>query len=421
LVFAVSGCGNAASNDVGVNTQTQTKHDPVTVTIGIKSSGYLTEEEFNRYITEPVKQKYPWITAERVVYTNNNLPDFVTRGDTPDLIITNNINGMPQLDELGLLEPMDALIKKYNIDVAKIEDGAVEAVKSATGRPELVALPYTRNFSALYYSKDIFDKFATPYPKDGMTWEQAAELAKRVTRTDAGVQYRGLEPNVPERLGAQLSLGLVDPKTNRALINSDAWKKVISQMAAIYQIPGNGSITTKGKGQELFTKSRTLAMHADVNILFSAHLDEISDFNWDMVSMPVWPQAPKAGMSPDEHLFVLSKTSKHKDDAMNVIATVLSDEVQLDMSKNGRTSIMKDPKIRNAFAESLSFMKGKNIQAIFKTELAKPYDSTLYDTLAMAQLGTALKNIVTKGNDVNTALREAEETVNKQIDEKLAQ
>ena len=430
FAFLLAGCGQTEKSetglagDAGSDSQTpsepkaeEQKHDPVKISVGIKGSGYFTEEEFQKYITDPVQKKYPWITVERVLYTNGNLPEIVARGDTPDLIITNNINGFPQLAELDLLDSMDDLIAKHGIDLNRFEAGALDAIKVGSRRKDLTALPYSRNFAVLYYSKEIFDRFAVPYPKDGMTWEDATELAKRLTRVEDGVQYRGLDPNVAERLGAQLSLALVDAKTNRTLINTDPWRRVLNQMAAIYQIPGNASITTKSQGGELFGRKRTLAMYPEGNMLFGYGLDEDPKF-WDMVTVPVWPEAPKIGMSPDEHIMVLSKVSKHKDDAMRVLAAILSDEVQMDMSRNGRTSIMNSREIQAAFAQNLPFMKDKNIDAIFKTGMTT-YEATLYDTEAINGLAQAVKAVVTQGKDVNTALREAEESVNKKIDELL--
>ncbi|CAG7647446.1 ABC transporter substrate-binding protein [Paenibacillus allorhizosphaerae] len=413
LLFA--GCSKSPGPES--NAKVEEKHDPVTIKVGIKATGYLTEEEFNRYITEPVKKKFPWITAERVIYTTGNLEKIVASGETPDLIVSNNINGFPQLAQLDLLDSMDSLIQKHGIDLNRFEGGTIDAIKMGAKRQDIVALPYSRSFAVLYYNKEIFDKFGVPYPKDGMTWEQATELAKKVTRLDNGVQYRGLDPNVAERLGAQLSMPLVDSKTNRTLINTDPWRKVVGQMASIYQIPGNGSITVKSAGAELLSKKRLLAMLPEGNILFGYGLETSPEF-WDMVTIPVWPEAPKIGMSPDEQIMVLSKVSKHKDDAVRLLSVVLSDEVQMDMSKNGRTSIMKDPKIQGAFAQDLAFMKGKNIQAIFKTQMAN-YEATLYDTASINGLAAALKSIVTQGKDVNTALRENEEAVNKKIDEMI--
>jgi multiple sugar transport system substrate-binding protein len=411
------GCGGQPSAGKGdaANPKPE-EHEPVTVRVGVKSTGYLSNEEFQRYFVEPVKKKFPWITPEWVTYSNSSLPQMVAIGDAPDIVITNNVNGMPQMEELALAGSIEDLIKAHKLDVSRIETFALDALKVASQRDELVGIPYTRHFGALYYNKDIFDKFAVGYPKDGMTWPQVTELARQVTRMEGGVQYRGLEPNVPERLASQLSLGFVDPKKKVATFNSDPWKKVLKQLVDIYSIPGNTQITTKAQGSQLFVKDRTLAMLAEVNIIFESGLDKATDLNWDIASFPVWPEAPGVGMSPDTHVMVLSQTSKVKDDAFRVIATVVSDEVQMDMSRRGRFSVLKDPKIKQAFGQDMAFMKGKNIQAVYKTELAKPYEQTLYDTIAMSAIQKELSNVVLKGKDLNTALRDAEESVNKQIE-----
>ncbi|CAG7643247.1 ABC transporter substrate-binding protein [Paenibacillus allorhizosphaerae] len=419
ITALLSGCGNGNAPDDASKTKTTEQQEPVTVKVGVKASGYLTDEEFKRFIAEPVKKKYPWITAEKTAYDDKLLPEQVTAKQVPDIIITNNVNGIPIISEMKLLEPMTEGIKKHNIDLSRFEPQALEAIKAATRSNDLVALPYTQNFSALYYNKDIFDKFAVPYPKDGMTWQEAAELARKVTKVDGGVQYRGLEPNVPERMGSQLSVPLVDATTNRALVNTEQWKKVMQQAADIYTIPGNGKHAWKTAGINLFVKDRTLAMHADVNIIATGRFGDLPDFNWDMASYPVFPDAPGIGMGPDMHILVPTSTSQHKDDVYRVITTVISDEVQLDMAGQGKTSVMKDGKFKTAFGKDLAFLKGKNIAAPFKTSAAKPYTPTLHDTIAMSAIQAELREMFTKGKDVNSALRAAEEKINKDIEAKL--
>jgi multiple sugar transport system substrate-binding protein len=299
--------------------------------------------------------------------------------------------------------------------LTRFEPQSLEAIKAAAQRDDLVAIPYTRSFSALYYNKDIFDKFAVPYPKDGMTWQEATELAKRLTRLDGTTQYRGLEPNVPERMAMQLSLPFVDTNTNKAVINNELWKKVLVQAADIYKIPGNEKHAWKTSGINAFTKDRTLAMLADVNIITTARLGELTDLKWDFAAYPVFPEAPGKGMGPDLHIMVPTSTSKYPDAVYNVIQTVISDEVQLDMAKQGRNSIMKDDKYKTAFGQDLPFLKGKNIAAVFKTTTADPYKPSLYDTGAMTVIQAELRNMFQKNKDVNSALRDAEEKINSDI------
>jgi multiple sugar transport system substrate-binding protein len=249
-----------------------------------------------------------------------------------------------------------------------------------------------------------------------MTWEETYELAKQLTRLEGGIQYRGLEPNVTERMASQLSLPYVEPKTYKSLLNTEQWQKVLSFAAKVHQIPGNSQITYHGEANDLLLKG-TLAMLASVNIIFEGNLYQNPDI-WDIASYPTWPEAPGIGMRVDAHLMGITATSPHKDAAFLTIATVTSDEVQMDMSRQGRFSVLNNQSIRDAFGADLAFMQGKNIQAIYKTKPAKTFVPTKYDGLSMGKINTALSDIIEKGKDVNTALREAEESANKEIRER---
>lgn len=415
LAAFIAGCGKTTENgpDGAAPAVTPEKHDPVTISF---SNGFLTDEDFDRYITQPVQKKYPWITIQKS--NGKGLTDRVGAGDTPDIIVHHNIGGMNEYLELNLTYPLTEMIKKHQMDLNRFEPEALDAVRAATQMEELVGIPYTRHFSALYYNKDIFDKFAVPYPKDGMTWDDAYELAKKLTRSEGGVQYRGLEPNVTERPASQLSLPYVDPKTKKALVNTDQWKRVLGFMVKIHQIPGNEQITYHGSANDLFVKDQRLAMLASNNILFEGNLYKFPDFNWDMVAYPSWPEAPGIALRNDQHMMSIASTSKHKDEAFLVISTITSDEVQMDISRQGKLSILKDKKIRDAFGADLDFIKGKNIQAIYKTTPAKSFVPTKYDGTGMGAINDALNDIINKGKDLNTALRDAEEKINTKIAEK---
>lgn len=300
------------------------------------------------------------------------------------------------------------------MDLSRFEPETLDAVKEAASKDYLVGLPYTRHFSALYYNKDIFDRFGVDYPADGLTWEEATDLARQVTRFDEGVQYRGLEPNVPERMASQLSLPFVDPETNQSAFTSELWKKVFNQMVEIYSIPGNEDFKHKGSALEQFTKDRTLAMLAELNIITEESMSSDPDY-WDMASYPVFPEAPNRETGPDLHVLLISSTSKYKDDAFRVISAVVSDEVQVEMARHGKLNVMADSKLKAAFAENLDYMKGKNIQGVFRNMPAEPYPPALHDRDAISIINDELKQVITNGKDVNTALRDADERLNQVI------
>jgi multiple sugar transport system substrate-binding protein len=389
------------------------KQDPVTITIAMRT-GYLTEEEFKRFVSDPVKKKFPYITAEQVIMDGQHLlPDRVAAGDTPDMSLLTNVD-LGQLVYLKLDYPLDDMMKANKISASDFKPETIEAVKLSSGTDKLIGLPLKMQFSALYYNKDIFDKFGAAYPKDGMTWEDAREVAKKVTRVDSGVQYRGLEPMLVYRVASQLALPVADPKTFKATLDTDGWKRVFTLLKSIYDIPGNNKMTFNATAVTEFTKTRTLAMLTGPNYFYAGNLDKMPDFNWDMATHPVFAEAPGTSTKVDAHTLSIMSTSKHKEDAFKIIATTLSDEVQSDMAKQADISPLKDPKYSKLFAQDVPFLKGKNVQAAVALKPAKAIDITPYYDLATKQLRDAMNKVI-KGTDVNSALREANEKTDQAI------
>jgi multiple sugar transport system substrate-binding protein len=310
---------------------------------------------------------------------------------------------------------MEPLIKQHNFDLARYQKGTVDVLRSLSPKKEINMLAYNRPFFVMYYNKDIFDKFASTYPKDGMTWEDARELAKKVTRMDGGVQYRGLEPNVMNRTASQLNLPYIDEKTGKSAINTDKWKNYLQTMLSIYQIPGNEGYTVNAQAMDQFSKDRILAMLAINNAL--TKMATMNDMNWDMVSFPTFKEAP--GIEPEfsGQTMSIPSTSKHKDAAMDVIMTVTSDEVLTEMSKDGYFVPFTDPKYQKSFATNLTGVQGKNLAAPFKTTPAVPvYHSPIWPK-ERNLVANSFAELEKSGMDVNTYLRTYEEKMNALINE----
>lgn len=419
----LAGCGGAGEKPASggqSNTadKVEKKPDPVTVTIGVRATGYLTEDEIQRYIVQPVAKKYPHITINRIVLDDktNSFENLLASNSLPDIIFHTSLL-LPDLKRLKTDQDLTESIKKANIDLNKFNPTALEAVKITSENSYLMGVPYTMHFNALYYNQDIFNKFGTPYPKDGMTWQEVTDLAKKVTRQEDGIQYRGFEPDSIYRAGSQLGLPLIDPKTFKSLGNTDQWKKVTEMARDVYEIPGNSTIQTFSSGVNAFVKDRKLAMLAGLNWL--PNLAEVKDQfpNWDLSSYPTWKEQPGVGTQIDLHVMVVPNTSKHKEAAAQVIETVVSEDVQLEMARNGRVSILKDKKYQDEFGKNLDFVKGKNIQAVFKSAPTKPFPTTIHANKAFNEITKVMTQVVKNKVDVNTALRSYDELMDKYIAE----
>ncbi|GAA4864065.1 hypothetical protein GCM10023310_49530 [Paenibacillus vulneris] len=427
LITVLAGCsqGTGTKDDKGIVDkgagQPKVTNEPITLTLYQHAA--ISNEEIDKFIVQPVQKKYPNISFNIVRKgTGTNPEELVAAGIVPDLIYTTDAN-TPLWRELDVPEDLNNLIKSNNFDLNRFDPNAIDAVKVYSGgKGAIYALPVAQNIAALLYNKDIFDKFAVPYPKDGMNWDEIIQLARQLTKTENGVRYIGLSPDTVSRLGYGLSLPYVDPATNKATINNDNWKKVLTTMKAMIDIPGFlGEDKKLNYGSGDFFKNGNIAMlTAWIPDMIASTDPSIADkFPWDFVSLPNYPEAIGTGRIITPHTIMLNKHSKYKNEAFEVMSIFTSDEVQAELSKSGKISVVAKADIQTQYGTNVPYLKGKNVSGIFKSKTRKINDPlTEYDGLVRSALDSAAKELAA-GKDVNTVLRETEEKANKAIEEKL--
>jgi multiple sugar transport system substrate-binding protein len=370
-----------------------------------------SDEIFQELFLKPVKAKYPYIDLELV---RTPLKDLVTQGSVPDILIQSLLS-FQGLKDFGLTYDLSPLIKKYNFDLNRIEPGLIKQVQADSDSGQIDGIPYFVNFNTMYYNKDIFDNFGVAYPRDGMNWDQVIELAKKMTRTEGGVDYRGLDPENINRLAWLMGLGYIDPKTNKPLVES--WKPAFELLQKIISIPGN---KPKGKmpmwDYDAFFKVHDTAMRISTNEF--EIIKEIPDLNWDMVTYPEWSDRKTAPGLAGGKALLIANTSEHKEDAFQVIASVLSDDVQKEFNRRGNLSPLTSKEVQAEFGK-LPYLKGKNVMSVFKQ---KPgwYAVTEYDDYVKKVAFNHSMDLYKGTKDVNTVIREADDEMTKIIEEKKA-
>lgn len=386
--------------------------EPVTLKM-YQIQSLWTEEDFELLIAEPVRRKYPHITIEFM--REGNVEAALTAGEPMDLIAVWNGN-MPYYQSLDVFEDITPLAGQLRFDLSRFDQGALDSIRALSDEGKLIGLPNMLQFNALYYNKDIFDRFGVPYPKDGMTWEETIELARQVTRTEGGVAYLGLDPDYLTRMLTPMSLNIVDGATDKANVNSEPYRKVFEMGKRIYDIEGNRPAEImKGSAADRFIKDRTVAMLTTVNLL--SRLKATPDLNWDVAQFPSYQERPGMYGMYDLHVMTVSKTSQHKEDAMRVLKVLFSDEVQLLSSKTaGKLPVMADPKFHQAYLQDAPELQNKHIQSIFKSKPAPAPAYSMYYSKARGILVKHFAEYAGGGKDVNTALREAEAEINQMIE-----
>ncbi|WP_248927547.1 ABC transporter substrate-binding protein [Paenibacillus hamazuiensis] len=375
---------------------------------------YVKEDIFDKQVGQFLKKKFPDVQFKHVAWDNpgRRYEDLIAAGTIPDIIFDEvRRNSYRQVGRFKMEYDVTELIKKYNFDTGKINPSDMQR-SIAASEGKLYSLPFNNNEWVLIYNKDIFDKFGEEYPKDGMTWDEAYDKTKRLTRQDGDITYKGFQMNPAHYMKFnQLGESGLDPNEDKASLTSGNWVKIVNNIRRFYDIPGNQLVKTNQ-----FSKGN-VAMIIDSLENATRLINENKNINFDISSVPVFPEAPKAKFQPNTNGMFITNQSTKKDLAFQVIAYLLSPEYQIELAKQGVIPTLADPAVQQAFAKDLAEWRGKRVESLFYLTSAKP--TLRKPGLTFIDTNTDMVwNLISKeSKDSQTALRMTEDAMNKTIRE----
>ncbi|TMV52803.1 extracellular solute-binding protein [Paenibacillus mesophilus] len=418
-MIALTACGGGGNTDGTQNSADtsktpEVKKDPITLSVfglGVK------EEEFNDRFKGVLEKKFPYITFKYVAPDKgNSLPELVARGEIPDLIRTDVPNLKNNYLDLKLGTDLNELVKKHKYDLTRFNAPFIQEMIDAGQTGALYGLPYPPYFPlVLTYNKNVFDKFGVPYPKDGMNWDDAYEIAKKMSRTEGTNVYRGFSGNIMAMLRDNTyGYPILDPNADQ-LYDMEKWKPLFNNLKRFYDLPNNQIAATRpAEINDAFNKGN-VAMQANQ---YSQYAPIPKEIEWDIVTYPTLKDVPKKMAWRGPAYWSISATSKYKDDAFQVIMAMVSDEVHLADSKKGMLPVVTNKSIQDAFGQDRPDLVSKNMKALFYYQEWAPYSPkrkpgtanvpTVVQQDSMAQ---TFHDVASNKVDVNTGLR--------QLDEKL--
>lgn len=415
FIIIMTGCGALEQEEAN-----QVDYTEESLELVFYSNSRDSEESFEERFGDAIREKFPNFTI-KYIQNDPNTATFrhlFTSGQPIDIYWDSVGYFVGGIQESGLQYDMTDLIEQTNVDLDRFQETDLEAMRQMSDG-KLYGLPVTTNTLSLFYNQDLFDKFGVTYPTDGMLWDELMELNNRLTRFEDSTQYIGFAVSYGHivRLNP-LSQPLVNPETNHMEINTEPWKQIYEN-AFLRPAQAQGyseEVARKGALPQTneFIKDKTLAMYGFLNSL--VFTQDMSTFNWDMVSFPKFNEAPNRGPQGYPTYFSITSTSKHKEAAMEVIKFLTSDENQMRMSKQGHLPVIKDEEVRNAFGQDTQF-SDKNLQSVFVNEMSPIMPKTLYDDAVFIQHYRYSKEIAAGNIDINTAFREMEEQGNQAIKE----
>ncbi|UUZ97359.1 extracellular solute-binding protein [Paenibacillus sp. P25] len=294
-----------------------------------------------------MRKRFPDIKIKHVQWDNpdRRYEDLIAAGTIPDIMLEDARRNTYRSIRRNKLEwDMTELVQKYNFDTGRLDPAWLrQSAGSSDGK--LYSLPFEGSDYLLYYNKDIFNKFGVDYPKPGMTYDEAYELAKKLTRQEGEMTYKGFQQHPAYYLTYnQLAEPALDPEEDKASMVSGKWVRMVDNLRRFYDIPGNQFTTVKD-----FPQGR-IAMAVDVEESMIGWMQN-KDLNFDVTSVPVFPEAPEFKYQPYTVGAFITNQSKKKDLAFQVIQYLLSDEVQIERAKLGVSSPLINPAVRQAYGQ----------------------------------------------------------------------
>ncbi|RKN64906.1 ABC transporter substrate-binding protein [Paenibacillus ginsengarvi] len=423
MVLAATAC-SGGTKDAGTQTagdagsKAPEKKEPVELVFYSQVADY--DATFMDTFGNMIQKKFPHITVKHLPAGANKVADVVASGQTIDVLFM-SIGQADTLTTYGYQYDISDMIKTKKYDLSKLEPSTVELQKGfASGG--MYGLPVFTNTLGLFYNKNLFDKFGVEYPKDGLTWDQLKDMAKRLSRSEGGIDYKGLVMSSSANIVLnQYSAAYLDAATKKSVFTSEQFGKAFNLLTSVAQIPGNGlnaQTWSLAAQQKMFFQDQSAAMLLHFVVLALSTLKD--QFNWDIATFPQLADKPGVGPQSYPTYFYVTKTSKHKEDAFDVIAYMTSEEFQNNLARKGMLPILKDRVAgMSQFGQEVPLLKNKNVKALLPEKFA-PSALTKVEIVRGQSPGhtaffDAYQNVVLGTKDTNTALREAGEKLDKSL------
>lgn len=387
-----------------------------------------SEQDFEQYTHRFLREKFPEVNFVQLQLGTDGLTydTMIAFNIAVDLIESGitNVNAMITRNIPIDIEP---LIRKHNDDLSRIDASMIESIRGYSANEEILIFPTQYQPFVLHYNKDIFDRFGVEYPKAGSTWNELIDLARRLTKFEDGIQYRGLDAGLNiNRMYMQLSLPFVDEETGKSVINSHpGWKKMFQTYQDIYSIPGNLPVRQNGRVQlgastPLFLEDQIIAMFPHlISIAYEAFRKPIEEgMNMGISTFPVFEENPKRSTGFFGQGYSIPVNSRDPDFAFKVLEHLTSDEVQLEYARMGIATPLANEAVQAALFEGneIAEMVGLDVSLVYALEIAPPAKSSYWDAQAVGVVNAKLNELVRGELDVNTALRLADEEINSIIE-----
>lgn len=357
------------------------KRQPGVTTIRFTSWGNDVEEQSLRALIAEFEKRNPHIRVEIEITPWARMLDKLmisSAGGRPPDVTRISSEWFPPIAAKGLLEPLDDYIERDNYDLDDFYPESIEGWGVWNGR--VLEIPTDIDIYAMYYNKDMFDKYKLPYPDETWDWDKYLEVAKKLTLDTNG-------DGVIDQWGTTLDMwwqdyvyangGTIigpDPATGdvQCTLDQPAAYDGLQFMADLinkYHVSPTAEEAANQGTSKLFTSGKigmTISGSWAAELIYK---NEITTFKYDVAPIPKGPKERVSIICGAA--YAVLKRSQHKEEAWELVKWMTGKEYQRAAAMRSqiipsRRSVAEsgaylgldaDPKNRQAFLYMIQFGK----------------------------------------------------------------
>ncbi|MNZ79545.1 Bacterial extracellular solute-binding protein [compost metagenome] len=385
------------------------------------------EEWFAKDYGDLFRAKYPNIEVTVIDNWDRRYKEVLEK-EKPDVFAL-NFWDYKKLIEEDLLYDLDNLITNDAFNLDGMHSELVNFLRQQGGG-KLYGLPPVFTNKAIYYNKDLFDKYNVPYPEDQMTWEELIQLAKRFPGED-GINGLYMESfsSLLEEVANNNSLSLINEKNMKVTVNTESFKKIFDTLLDAYEAKAVVSpVQSGGSIYDPFitgTSAMTVKYYSYIfNNIYWAKEERGDSFqlNWDVASAPVNDSDRETTKSlVFQNIFSVNAKSGQAQAAWELVKFVNSEEVAKAKSKTPNLSLLtRTDYIYNPEGKKLEvfYNKKPNMSWALVDESAIPVRFT---SKLFVIIESEVKAVMAGVKTLDEALKSIEERGQEQLDKQLAE
>lgn len=355
-------------------------------------------------------------------------------GTAPPDVVMLDFDNLADLIRENYLTNLETQMQKEKMNVDEFVPAVIDGLKSQSEDGRLYALAPMFTANAMAYNKKLFTDAGLAFPTDNMTWDDAFQMARQLSKGEGKDRQYGLSFSTyryndlfydMNTYTAPLGIQPYDDKGENMTVDTDDWRNAwqafydLKKEKVVPEPPNYEEQSSEEQGP--FDYHSLLSGKVAMSIINFYDISEIINANknaaniknftpvdWDVVSVPTHPQAPGVGGQLYMNgILGISSTAENPTDAWEFIRFMMSEEWAKQKSKS--VSQFVTWKKYNQTRDGLDY----NLNAFFNNTPIKNnmYNNTLYiekpDIWQVQNIGQMKFNeVITSTKSVADALKE---------------